>query len=344
MYSIVEIHPDKHQLGDPFWDKYYEFVKQSSLERRPDEPVVSLEQIVKRQHEQKKIPHFNVYLHMVELDGKYVAWSGFGVTLPTSSDFKENGHSLSGSIMVLEKYQRRGIGTALLKNMIEIAKQFDYIKVISGSTDKESGKKFLQKIGAKTVLEGAENRLYLKDVDWDLMKNWREMGKTKTPDTTLEFYEEIPEDMLPEYLDILVESLNEAPQGDISTKAVISIEDYKEGRKRMSKLGNKQMTYLSREKNGELSGITEIYINKEQEFKIDQGITGVRPNYRGKRLGKRLKAEMMFYIKDTIKDVKYITTGNATTNKPMLDINYEMGFKMHEHNVIVELDINSLNV
>ena len=63
---------------------------------------------------------------------------------------------------------------------------------------------------------------------------------------------------------------------------------------------------------------------------LEQELTGVSCEFRGRGLGKWLKAKMILHIKDTYPDVKRIITGNAEANAPMLSINERMGFKKYK--------------
>ena len=58
---------------------------------------------------------------------------------------------------------------------------------------------------------------------------------------------------------------------------------------------------------------------------VHQDLTGVQEKYRGRGLGKRLKAEMIFQIRDNYPEAKFISTGNAMLNKEILSINQAMG-------------------
>ena len=57
--------------------------------------------------------------------------------------------------------------------------------------------------------------------------------------------------------------------------------------------------------------------------------TGVRPDARGRGIGKWLKAYMLDRMHRLYPDAEWISTGNADSNGPMLAINMKMGFKRH---------------
>ena len=75
-----------------------------------------------------------------------------------------------------------------------------------------------------------------------------------------------------------------------------------------------------------------LYI-PERKNMIEQLLTGVKQEHRGRGLGKWLKAVMLLRIKDEFSNVNTITTGNATSNAPMLSINNRLGFKIHKEGI-----------
>jgi GNAT superfamily N-acetyltransferase len=60
---------------------------------------------------------------------------------------------------------------------------------------------------------------------------------------------------------------------------------------------------------------------------VEQMLTGVRPDARGRGIGKWIKAVMLDHIRTLYPDAQWVSTGNAASNAPMLAINQKLGFK-----------------
>jgi mycothiol synthase len=86
---------------------------------------------------------------------------------------------------------------------------------------------------------------------------------------------------------------------------------------------------LSREPDGLFSGVTELAWLQHGPALIYQMFTGVRPDARGRGLGKWLKAAMLEHAHELYPDARWISTENASSNAPMLAINKRLGFKTY---------------
>ena len=73
--------------------------------------------------------------------------------------------------------------------------------------------------------------------------------------------------------------------------------------------------------------------------KIEQRVTGVLKSERGRGLGKWLKAKMLQHIRTTYPDAKYINTGYANTNDPMISINERLGFAETQRDVFYTMTV-----
>ena len=186
-------------------------------------------------------------------------------------------------------------------------------------------------MGAQLINVGAENRLQMKDIDWDLINNWIAEGPQQAPNVTLENYSIAPEKDIVELSKLETELEAEMPSLDESEdkwEDVYTPEKLREHEKKLKNSGTIRYVLITREKDGTISGMTETRYNPNDRLeRVSQGLTGIRKEYRGKGLGKWLKAQMCLYVKENYPKATYITTGNAEHNAPMMSINNRLGFK-----------------
>ncbi|MCG3221141.1 MAG: GNAT family N-acetyltransferase [Candidatus Heimdallarchaeota archaeon] len=326
-YKIIEFEPK--EAPDEFWEGYCEFTESNQKEMNPDDPLADREGIIQRQ--KADFPDFTVKRWLAETtEEKIIGWAGFGVSQETSSDYEENKHIASINIVVLKDFRRKGIGTALLKKAVEQVQNFDRTIIEVGS-DHDAGRAFLKHYGAQMTIEGAENRLEMSDVDWDMMQTWIEEGPKRAPDVKIEtFLDVCPEEILEEYAEMYTEAMNMQPLGEIESRANIDGAARRKQEKRTKEVGQTNYTMITREKDGRISGLTEIYYDSREGHRMFQGLTGVRPEFRGRGLGKWLKGLMIVHVKENYPEVEKIITGNAESNEAMLSINERMGFKKYK--------------
>jgi GNAT superfamily N-acetyltransferase len=91
---------------------------------------------------------------------------------------------------------------------------------------------------------------------------------------------------------------------------------------------------------GALAGFTEVIWDPGKPLMLTQGFTGVWPRYRGRGLGRWLKAVMLERVLAERPMVRHVHTGNADTNAAMLRINQDLGFQPYQAETLwqVELD------
>lgn len=219
------------------------------------------------------------------------------------------------------------IGAEFLKILL-VKTQKEEKTIFQVDTFHESGDNFCRKYGGICVHREEENRLYLKDVNWTMIDTWKEEGRDKAPDVSIERFQDVPEKDLEEFCLIYTETQNQVPLGDLEWEFGETPKIRRLREERYNKLGAIWITSISREKDGTISGLTEtLYFPSSRPTFIDQLFTGIKEEYRGRGLGKWLKTEMLTYIKERFPEVKVVATDFASTNASMIAINKRLGFK-----------------
>ncbi len=301
----------------------------SDQEIYPTDPVPSMERCkndILNQH-----PHWSHprWLALEKKTNRVLGFAFLEYKNENSPDYSDESHIAYFDIQVLQDFRRNGIGTSLLRALSKGAKSLGKIKLM-GEYTLDSGRNFSERYNSHIGSEHVENRLYIKDIDWDLVKTWIKEGQEKAPGVTIKTYTEIPDSIIDEFCELYTETEAQAPDydsGEIESIWGTNPQERRESEKLIKEKGRYWITMVSHEPDGHLSGLTEIYHSPDLPFFISQDLTGVRKQYRGRSLGKRLKAEMLFYVKEHFPKAECVVTGNAHQNAPMLSINYRLGFK-----------------
>ncbi len=330
---------DPLTLSKDEWTRFHEYRKQRHEEDSPDDPYTEDSMSEKSLKSQANHPMFKVQAFSLidNSTNKQVGLTMGLVFRETAESFKGNEHLMQFDATLLSAYRRKGLGTQMLQRILAYAQETDRTVLITGSHE-EDGKSFLKAIGAQVAGTGAENRLKLEEVDWNMVNEWMNDGPKRSPGTELKYYPSIPDDIIEGYAKVYTETLNQQPLGDLDINDIVfTPEVIREEEERQSSLGRTRFTYLTIESDGKISGLTEMLCRSDRKTMISQLLTGVKQEYRGRGLGKWLKAALLLKIKEDYPDVTIITTDNATENKPMISINDRLGFKVYKEDISAQI-------
>jgi len=278
---------------------------------------------------------------MIRKDDGIIALADLSYLNDKHPAYEENKHLAFLDVLVHKDYRRQGLARALLHHVVGELQHLDR-KTVVVDTSHEIGKLVGKHFGGKVALEGAENRLYLEDVDWEMIQAWRDEGPKRAPGVTLQEFTSVPDDIAEEYLHVYTETMMQQPLGELDIEIKETPESRKIQEQRVADLDLTWSTLISREADGAISGLTEMLYNPHTPHKVIQNLTGVKQEYRGKGLGKWLKAELLYRFHERYPELVYITTGNADSNAPMLSINRRMGFKTFKEDITFNFDTQHL--
>ena len=240
----------------------------------------------------------------------------------------ENQHLCGVNLEVLPEWRRKGLGMQLLKAVLTVAKhQQRRILILDTSDQIPAGAYFAEKIGSIQADENHTNRLLLEELDTRLLEAW--ITNAPSEEFELGFYTNgYPESEL-EALCELFEIMNSAPHGQLEINAAKTTPHQLLERERFHKAqGIERWTVFVRERSTRrYAGYSTVAWQASRPLVLGQRSTAVDPKYRGKGLGKWLKAVMLEKVMRERPEVNQIRTINADSNELMLRINHAMGFK-----------------
>ncbi len=271
------------------------------------------------------------------------AWRGellAGMVNLSLAKADHNRHLAECGVFVVPEQRGRGLAGRLLVQAIPTARK-DNRRMLVGGTDSQvpAGAGFARRLGSKPGLSLSISQLELAVVDHRLLRSWTERVPTGEFELGL-WVGRYPEEEMQAII-ALREVMNTAPREDLEVEDMHwTPEQLRELEEVMSGRGQERWTLFARHTSSrELAGYTEVFWQPEQAEVLQQGDTGVLPQYRGRGLGRWLKAAMLGKVVVERPQVKRVRTGNAGSNAPMLKINRELGFRERKRIVVWQVEV-----
>jgi GNAT superfamily N-acetyltransferase len=341
----IELRPfDPFKATEEEWRDFHEYRYKRYPEAHQGDPITADEVVEKSLRFMREEEHIET--HSVHQRGGSDEWIGLirvSHIKENSKSYEENKHiCYIYNIALLTPYRGKGIATKLLEVVLEYVKRHKKSLIIADTTEAD-GKKFIKKLGAQEALSGVENRLDLTKLDWDMVGEWVKEGPVRSPESKIEFFEDCPDDIIEEYCKLYTEIGNQAPREDMDVGDFVTTPELRRQYEKFQKdVDVTWLTAITREPNGDISGLTEVLYRPSKDPLIFQELTGVPEKYRGSGKGKWLKAVMIQEVKKRWPTVTSVVTGNATSNAPMLSINNRLGFKVHKESIVAQMKTKDL--
>jgi len=237
-------------------------------------------------------------------------------------------------VIVRNSERRRGIATTMLKHVVEGAEHFSRSKLYAYHIERcPAAGLFLEKIGAQRISMSKWNQLVLADLDNSIVGKWLEFPHNGNQDIRLGLWNrQFPEERISEICGFYqaVHDHQQRLDGVEEDQVVFTPEAIRSGNERALSGGRQRMILYALETESErLLGFTEILWHPSMPSILNQQYTAVLPEYRGRGIGRRLKAEMILRIQESFPEARVIRTGNDEKRTAILKINKELGFKLY---------------
>lgn len=274
------------EMTEDEWNQYHTFRKFFHNENNPDTSLVDDQVHEKNLKDLVTNKLFELNSYNIFNEKELIGTFGTRMEKETSPHFAEKKDELFFRVSLLKDWRHLQIYNQVLKKISEIAKN-DKRTFILTDTSTDEGKQFLRQTGAKEASVVRTNKLDMKDIDWDQMKEWVKEAETMNPNLELKLFTIVPEGLLKTYCEMTTFIFDQMPHDDLqSANFVVTPESHRQREAHLTKNGSIEENAVILDKNKKIVGLSTVeYYGEKIDF-FQQGLTGVLFEHRGKKLGK----------------------------------------------------------
>ena len=245
--------------------------------------------------------------------------------------------------MVAPRARRRGVGRALLAEVVAAARAAGRSRLSTGTFDGTSGRLAVAALGFDPL--GTADVIRRLRLDPDMRARWDRLydeAAARAADYELvRLVGPTPQEML-EDLVVLHEAINDAPSGDPgmegdrwSAERVVAYD------RAMAARSQTVHRVLARHRaSGEWAGMSMLCVDEFAPSVAFQEDTSVVPRHRGHRLGLLMKTAMLRWVGEERPEVGATITWNASDNHHMIAVNEMLGTTRVAYNLNYRMELS----
>lgn len=324
------------------WNALHSYRKRYYAENTSDFPPIDDQTYVRRITASHSNPNTFYNSYEILLNQEIIGALGIRFEKDSSPSYENKKNELFFSLKFLKQFRQRGLGSQVLTNISALASENKRSLLVTNSFE-EDGKIFLRRIGAEEASIVRRNKLEFNNIDWNMVKSWYDEAERKNPELQLKLFSTVPDELLESFCEAATFISSQVPQDNLQTGNIIVTPKMHRGLEEMvAKVGHKLETAVIIDKNNRVLGLTFMIYDITANY-FDQQLTGVLLDYRGKKLGKWLKAGLLLHVREKYPGFNYILSENAESNDAMLAINDRLGFKSMREEIFFQISLDQLN-
>jgi mycothiol synthase len=256
----------------------------------------------------------------------------------------DNPHVIECSIEVLPECRRQGLARGMLHLIADHARSQQRRLLLAELSDRVPAN-FLARIGARKGLELPINQMQVANIDRSVVARWIQQAESLSSEFALGLWDEAySEESIGGVSDLLQVVANDQPRDALDMEDINYTPETVRQFDRHQRAASQQRwtMYLMDKRDDRLAGITEVIWSPNRPAILEQGFTGVLPEYRSRGLGRWLKAVMLEKILRERPEVQVIRSNNANSNAPMLKINRALGFEPYVGMAVWQVELVSV--
>jgi GNAT superfamily N-acetyltransferase len=223
--------------------------------------------------------------------------------------------------------RRAGVATSLAILATRAAIQAGRRTLLVEALDGTAGAAMCEALGGVAALGDTASTLDVRGVDPALLEAWIAQRQGRAAGYSLVRWEGRCPDELLEGFARLRGAMDTAPKGQLDLTIEWSAASVRAAEEAHVRCRQRNLVLCARDDtSGELIAVTDVLAPLGRPTLAIQEDTVVRPDHRGRGIGRWIKAEMLRWLAVEAPRLAQIVTWNATENTAMRAINTELGF------------------
>lgn len=322
------------------WAAYHAYRRVTGPELWPDDPMLGDAEVEDGMKEPSPLWETRRWLGFA--GSEVVGLVRCGFRRPGTPNAEDHAPFLWGYGSVRADNRRLGVAGMLMREIHDLMRAIDKT-VLTAAAHHPGGHGFLQHLGAEAKHSQIESRAMLAEIDTARLDAWEAAAEARG--LTWETYAgRVPRPVLLSLLPTYTELFQDAPRGNMEHAPIRSeIAEYDRWYEWMDRISGAHHLVLLRSGDGSVAGLSDAGWDSQVPGFVYQHFTGVSRPWRGRGLGRALKARMLRQVRAHHPQAGVMVTSNADVNAPMLSINARIGFAVHRRFVTYQISRAALD-